>query len=76
MGNCSGNSAVESEPPRSADGEAGTKKRIKQKVWMDRSIQSSGSKEWIVIVADGVEVLSKPADAMCRKKPGMRNGEG
>ncbi len=66
--NCLGNSAVESELPWPADGEAGTGKRAKQEVWMDRSIQSSGSKEWIVIIVNGVEVLSKLADATRRKE--------
>ncbi len=76
MGNCLGNSTVESEPPWLADGEAGTRKRAKQEARMDHSIQSSGSKEWIIIIANGIEVLSKPADATCRKKPGERSGEG
>ncbi len=77
MGNCLGNSTVESEPPRPADGEAGSGKRAaKQETQMDHSIQSSGSEEWIIIIADGIEVLSKPADATCRKKPGKRNGKG
>ncbi len=73
---CLGNSAVESELPRLADGEARTRKRSKQEAQMDRSIQSSRSEEYIVIVANGVEVLSKPADATRRKKPGERSVEG
>ncbi len=76
MGNCLGNSTVESEPPRPADGEAGTRKRAKQETRMDHSMQSSRSEEWIVIVANGIEVLSKLADTTCRKKPGKRSGEG
>ncbi|MCP4700236.1 MAG: hypothetical protein GY862_25800 [Gammaproteobacteria bacterium] len=75
MGNCLGNSAVELEPPRSADGEAGTEKRVKQEARMDRSIQSSGSEQWIII-ADGIEALSNPADAMCRKRLGEKSGDG
>ncbi len=59
-----------------ADGEAGTKNRVKQEARMDRSIQSSGSEEWIVVIADGIEVLSKLADATHRKKLGKRNGDG
>ncbi len=55
---------------------AGTRKRTKQEVRMDHSIQLSRSEEWIIIIANGVEVLSKPADAMRRKKPGERSGEG
>ncbi len=43
---------------------------------MDRSIQSSRSEERIIIIANGIEVLSKPADATHRKKPGKRSGEG
>ncbi len=43
---------------------------------MDRSIQSSRSEEWIVIIANGIEVLSKPADVTRRKKPGERSSEG
>ncbi len=76
MGSCLGNSAVALEPPQSADGEEKKKKRIKQEVRMDCSIQSSGSEEWIIIGADGIEALSKPADAMHRKKLGERNGDG
>ncbi len=76
MGNCLGNSAVESETPRSADGEAGTEKRVKQEARMDRSIQLSGSEQWIIVIADGVEALSKLADAMHKKKPGEKSGNG
>ncbi len=43
---------------------------------MDRSIQSSRSEEQIIIIANGIEVLSKTADATCRKKLGERSGEG
>ncbi len=73
---CLGNSAVKSEPPRPTYGEAGTGKRAKQEAQMDHSIQSSRSKERIIIIANGIKVLSKPADATRRKKLGERSGEG
>ncbi len=77
MGNCLANATVESELPWPADGAAGTGERAaKQETQMDHSMQLSRSEEWIIVITDGVKVLSKPADTMCRKKPGKRNGEG
>ncbi len=39
-------------------------------------ISRADPKNGIIIIANGIEGLSKPADTTHRKKPGERSGEG